>query len=164
MIGCILLITSTTVIGFYLSLLLQRRMMLFDNLVLFITNVSTSIRYNSNDIYSILLKEYPYTKIPFLDTVLVKLEQGNSVDKSWCNGVDALPFSHGLRKKDKAVIKQFGSKLGTTDVDGQISHCEYFKNLYLSLAQQFKDEYTKCSKVYRSLGFFSGLAFSLVIY
>ncbi len=138
--------------------------MLFNQLALFIGNISTSIRYNSNDIYSVLSTENSYTEIPFVKPVLVGLEQGNSVTESWSNAVDTLPISYGLSKQDKATIKQFGCKLGTTDVEGQTKHCEYFKKVFSSMAEQLKEEYIQRSKVYRSLGFFSGLALSLVIF
>lgn len=139
-------------------------MMLFNQLALLTENISTAIRYNSNDIYNLLSNECKYTEIPFMKKVLDNLEQGNSVEYSWKNAVDLLPASYGLSKQDKTTIKQFGCKLGVTDVEGQSNHCEYFKSVFSMLEKQLKEDYIKRSRVYRSLGFFSGLALSIMIF
>lgn len=137
--------------------------MLFNQLALFTGNISSSIRYNAFDIYTVLEQECINTDVPFINHTLNNLQDGLSFSKSWDNSVDSLPYYYGLSKDDKNIIKQFGSKLGTTDVEGQTGHCEYFKNIFLARAEELHNEYLNKSKMYCSLGFFCGLALIIVL-
>ena len=143
--------------------MLKRRMMLFSQLALFTGNISSSIRYNAFDIYTVLQQECVNTDVPFVNCALNNLQSGLSVSQSWSSAVDSLPSYYALSKDDKNIIKQFGSKLGATDTEGQTGHCEYFKNMFLARAEQLRDEYSQKSKLYHSLGFFCGLALIIVL-
>lgn len=143
--------------------MLKRRMMLFSQLALFTSNISSSIRYNAFDIYTVLQQECVNTYVPFVNCALNNLQSGLSVSQSWSSAVDSLPSYYGLSKDDKNIIKQFGSKLGATDTEGQTIHCEYFKNMFSARVEQLQDEYSKKSRLYRSLGFFCGLALVIVL-
>lgn len=138
-------------------------MMLFNQLALFTGNISSSIRYNAFDIYTVLEQECVNTDVPFISHTLNNLQNGFSFSISWNNSIDSLPSYYGLSKDDKNIIKQFGNKLGATDIEGQTSHCEYFKNIFLARAEELHNEYLNKSKMYRSLGFFCGLALIIVL-
>ena len=163
MIGCIFLIISTTAVGFYLSTVLKRRMILFNQLALFTTNLSTAIRYSGMEIYILLQQEYKNINIPFISDVIKNLENGYSLSESWNKSLDSLPTEYGLSSEDKSIIMQFGCKLGATDIEGQTEHCNYFKNIFQNKAELLKEDYTTKAKLYRTLGFFSGLAIALMI-
>lgn len=138
-------------------------MMLFDQLALLTANLSTAIRYSGVEIYSLLQQEYKNTKIPFISIALENLENNYSLYESWYNAVEKMPSAYGLSNQEKSIIIQFGSKLGTTDIEGQSEHCSYFKNLFQEKASLLKNDYYIKSKLYRTLGFFSGLAIALLM-
>ena len=141
----------------------KRRMKLFKDLSLFVSNISSSIRFNGADITTVLQQECINIDIPFVETAIQYLKNGMSVSESWSTSVDNIPFVYGLSKEDKSIIKQFGDKLGATDVYGQTEHCDYFKSTFTGRAEMLSTQYNSKSKVYRSLGFFSGLALVLVV-
>lgn len=143
--------------------MIKRRVRLFNNLALLAGNVSAAIRYNGDDITKILLQEGQLLKLDFIKNAVSCVEKGETLEKSWQKSVDGIPISCGITKEDRALIKQFGSKLGTTDVYGQTDHCEYFKELFHSRASKLAQECINKSKVYRCLGFFSGVAISLAV-
>ncbi len=138
-------------------------MMLFNQLALFVGNISSNIRYCANDVYSVLHQEYTNADVPFVGTTLKNLKDGYNMSESWSMSVDSINFNYGLSKADKDIIKQFGYKLGATDVEGQTDHCEYFKDVFENKAKELKVEYSEKAKVYRSLGLFSGLALVIVM-
>lgn len=144
-------------------MVLKRRMMLFNQLALLTTNLATAIRYSGMEIYILLQQEYKNIKLPFISDVIDNLEKGLSLSESWNNSLDSLPVGYGLSSEDKSIIMQFGCKLGATDIEGQTEHCNYFKNIFQNKAELLKQDYTVKSKLYRTLGFFSGLAIVLVI-
>lgn len=163
LIGCILLIISTTAAGCYLSAMIKRRIRLFNTLALLAGNVSAAIRYSGDDITKILLQEGLLLKLDFIKNAVSCVEKGEALEKGWQESVDGIPVFCGITKEDRALIKQFGSKLGTTDVYGQTDHCEYFKELFHSRASKLAQECVGKSRVYRCLGFFSGAAISLAV-
>lgn len=126
-------------------------------------NISSAIRYCGADIYNVLEQENSNIKIEFINDVLDYIRNGLSVEESWKSAVKLIPVNYGLLKDDRNIINQFGSKLGATDVDGQMKYCEYFKNVFSEKAEQLKNDYISKSKIYRSLGFFGGLAMSIIM-
>lgn len=137
--------------------------MLFNNLAMFVGSMSNAMRYCGADVYTVVKNESYNINLPFVDEFLDCMDSGFSVEKSWKKAVSNIPLSYGLTLEDKRVINQFGIKLGATDIDGQMNHCEYFKNAFIEKANSLKFDYTSKSKVYRSLGFFGGLAVSIIL-
>ena len=162
-IGCILLIASTTAVGFYLSMLLKEKIMLFNMLTLLTVNLSTAIRYNGADISSLLKYASISNKFPMLDDIINSLENGDTLSDSWSLAVSKATPIYKLSKEDTTIITQFGHSLGTTDVDGQIEHLCYYKNIFQNKAKILESDYSTKARVYKSLGFFSGMAIALVI-
>ena len=144
-------------------MMLKNRMMLFNQLALLTTNLATAIRYSGVEIYILLQQEYRNIKLPFISDVIDNLEKGFSFSESWNKSLDSLPIGYGLSLEDKSIIMQFGCKLGATDIEGQTEHCNYFRNMFQNKAELLKQDYTVKSKLYRTLGFFSGLAITLVV-
>lgn len=143
--------------------MLKRRMMLFNQLALLTENLSTAIRYSGVEIYTLLLNEQKNIDLPFIAEAVKNLEVGDSLSDSWSKAIKSIPSGYGLSAEDKSIIIQFGAKLGATDIQGQTEHCNYFKGLFKNKADLLKEDYATRSRVYRNLGFFSGLAVALVV-
>lgn len=137
--------------------------MLFNQLALLTANLSTAIRYSGIEIYILLQQEDKNINIPFISDVIKNLENNYSLSESWNKALDKLPVGYGLSEEDKSIIMQFGCKLGATDIYGQTEHCDYFKNMFQNKANSLKEDYAIKARLYRTLGFFSGLAIALVI-
>ncbi len=146
-----------------MSMRAKRRIRLFNSLALFAGGISSSIRYCAADISTLFKLENREVHIDFIDRVSDMLESGESVRESWCKVVEEISCSSGILREDKDIIIQFGSKLGATDVTGQIEHCDYFKQKFLLIAEQLQQEYSSKARLYRSLGFFSGLSAAVVL-
>lgn len=91
------------------------------------------------------------------------MESGASFFEAWQNALMQLPHSMGLSKEDIRLLTDFGQGLGTTDVEGQLAHCELYKTMFSSRLKQAREEKEKKVKLYRMLGLFSGVAVSLLI-
>lgn len=137
--------------------------MLFNMLTLLTVNLSTAIRYNGADICSLLKNESISNSLPILDDIIKGLENGDALPNCWSLAVAKAVPIYRLSKEDTAIIMQFGNSLGTTDVDGQIEHLSYYKNIFQNKAKILESDYSTKARVYKSLGFFSGMAIALVI-
>lgn len=149
--------------GFYLSQTLKRRIKLFETLALLSENIALHIRYNSCDIFSVLQTEQKTLKSELTDTITQYLAQGNTVAESFIQSTQQQTYKYVLHAEDKEIIRQFGSKLGASDTEGQLNHCEYFKTLFSEKAKRLQQESIVKGKLYRSLGFFSGMAIAVVV-
>lgn len=143
--------------------MLKRRMMLFNQLALLTVNLSTAIRYSGVEIHTLLLNEQKNVDLPFIAETVKNFEAGESLSDSWSKALKALPLGYGLSAEDKSIIMQFGAKLGATDIQGQTEHCDYFKNIFQNKVDLLKEDYATRSRVYKNLGFFSGVAMALVV-
>ena len=132
-----------------MSLRAKKRIRLFEGLALFAGGISSSIRYSAADISTLLRLENREVHIEFRD--------------SWSRAVSEISAYSGITAEDRDIIIQFGSKLGATDVIGQTEHCDYFRQKFLLRAEKLEKEYDSKAKLYRSLGFFSGLSAAVVL-
>ena len=146
-----------------MSLRAKKRIRLFEGLALFAGGISSSIRYSAADISTLLRLENREVHIEFIDRVSDMLETGGSLRESWSRAVSEISAYSGITAEDMDIIIQFGSRLGATDVTGQTEHCDYFRQKFLLRAEKLEKEYDSKSKLYRSLGFFSGLSAAVVL-
>ena len=159
-IGCVLLVLATTLIGFAKAhRLCQRR----DTLLAFtgfLNALSTNIRYNSSDIFSVI----ELCKDSFSQMLVKHLrDYEGAFSVRWKSAVKNLPESCSLNIKDKDIITSFGEKLGVTDVQGQIEHIEHYQILAEAQLQNAVKEISDKSKLYRTMGFFVVIAAALVL-
>ena len=162
-IGCLMIIASTTLTGYYLSIVIRKRVKLFDELALFSENIASAIRYQGADLYYLIENENKQMNTPFTRKITAYLQQTKNIKESFRKVLQDISFSHGLSKEDKSVIIQFAVKLGTTDTEGQLNHCQYYQKVFSDKARRLREESMTKSKLYRSLGFFSGLAVTVVL-
>lgn len=144
--GLLLVFLFFTLIGFYQSYKLTRRRNNLGEILLFLNRMETNIRYRNDDIFTLVFE--------CAEDILVPLK--NAVDIEGYNGeIQSLP----LEKQDKALLTKFFSGLGSTDIEGQLSHIKLYRELFNEQYQKSKEDIIKKSKLYRMLGLFSGLAF-----
>lgn len=156
--GCALIVVTSTMIGFLLAQRLKNRCDFLTAFLDFLCNLKTNIRFSGEDIFSILEK----SANGFLSFCLADLND-NSIREYWMNCIKKIPQSYGLKNDDYTTLKDFGAKLGTTDMEGQTSHIELYSNLFLTQLEKAKAEYNSKSKLYKLLGFFVGCAIALMI-
>lgn len=136
---------------------------MFEELALFSENIASAIRYQGADLYYLIENESRQMNTSFTKKITAYLQQTTNIKESFEKVLQEISFSHGLSKEDKSVIMQFAVKLGTTDTEGQLNHCQYYQKIFSGKARRLHDESLSKSKLYRSLGFFSGLAVAVVL-
>lgn len=86
-----------------------------------------------------------------------------SLDFSWARAVEGLIQESSLNRVDRELITDFGKVLGSSDREDQKKH---FELLYIQLKQnedQAEEERRKNEKMYRSLGFLSGIVIFILL-
>ena len=80
------------------------------------------------------------------------------------NEVDEERFLLNFNNEDINLIKSFGSMLGKTDVDGQMSEINQFVSLLNGQIVTAEEEKNKNSKMYKSLGTIVGLGIVILLF
>lgn len=158
-IGCILLVSATTLMGFKKAQRLYKRRDFINDFLVFLDTLATNIRYSTDELSIILSKSEDrfgkaiYGAYEKYDGTFLKMEN------------DGSGYFRRLRLKheDKQLLCSFGEKLGITDVEGQLKHIELYKGLANAHLDDSKNEIKQKSRLYKTMGFFVGTAAALVI-
>jgi stage III sporulation protein AB len=146
-IGLFLSFLFFTFIGLYKSRSVSVRKENIREILLFLNQISTNIRYKNDDVFSLVGE--------CAAGVLEPLKAVNGEHKDYLKIINTLP----LNKEDLTLLKEFFAKLGTTDVDGQLSHIDLYKEIFQEQYNKSKSDIEKKCKLYRMAGIFAGLAF-----
>lgn len=121
------------------------------------------LRYKSATVYEIaetLAGDERFSEFEFLRNI--KRDGDISFQQNWCNAVyGSSPC--GLKKSDIELIADIGKKLGTSDLDGQISTVMLQRSELESAIVSAEGEYIKKAKLYRSLGALTGAFVAIML-
>lgn len=77
--------------------------------------------------------------------------------EAWSTALRERAQLGSLRREDIHLLLAFGSQLGTTDLNGQISLCQLYVRLFEERLIQAREWKSKYAKLYLSLGVLGGL-------
>ena len=167
-IGCVLVIASSTGLGFYCSCVLKARIQELVELKKILMLLRGDIRYANTPLaealFSISLRHQGEFR-PFLRWVSEQLEQmqGKTIADIWKDGVEHKLKGVSLNKKDKEALIGFGTNLGYLDKDMQLATID----LYVATLETEIEESSRTVKektyLYNSLGVMAGIFLTIVL-
>ncbi len=92
-----------------------------------------------------------------------RLSQGLLFPLAWEQAAICSAKRNSLPERDLQLLRDFGSGLGTSDVEGQVSHCELFKASAAEVRQNAKEERQRKGRLSVLLGVLLGLGIDLVL-
>lgn len=167
-VGCILIILSSTLMGFYFSNELKSRINDIKELRKLIVLLRGDIRYSSTPLpeaISAIARRHDGDFKSFFTKVSEKLNEhsGNTFSQVWKEAVETDLLQTSLNKKDKSFLIQFGDNLGYLDKEMQMNTLELF-------LAQIEDEIIELSKtakektyLYNTLGIMAGIFISIIM-
>ena len=159
LIGCLLIASAGFFTGCVLTQRLKNRRDFYDKFCVFISLLQTQIRYNSADIFSLVISSASGSGLEIIE----KPESSVSFTVFWDNTVNALPKKYGLNNSDKELLYKFGSALGTTDIEGQLKHLGLYGEFFQSRLSECENALKDKSRIYRALGLFGGISTAIII-
>ena len=159
------IILSGALTGLCASQRLTARVSFFGGFLAFLVRLQAQIRFNAEDLSRLLVTDEANAAVAaFLKECRETAQTENrNIMQAWSQAVDHIPKTTGITNDDRKLLKDFSAALGTTDVDGQVAHCELYKTLAGTRLEQAREEKAKKGKLYRMLGAFSGVCVSLLI-
>lgn len=167
-IGCILVILSSTAMGFYFSNDMKCRIEDMKELRKLIGLLRGDIRYANTPLpeaINSIHRRHSGNYHAFFNQVSLELCElsGHTFSEIWKSAVESRLINTSLTKKDKLHLSQFGENLGYLDKDMQMNTID----LYLSQLEEVINEQSKTVKekayLYNTLGIMAGIFITIIM-
>ncbi len=121
----------------------------------FISCLSTELRYRNDDIFSLVNS----------CGELFQVSQSGSSPfySSWRACIGRLRFRWSLTPRDTELLDELGSRLGTTDSEGQLTHLEHYRALFERQLAEARSDAEQKTKLYKTLGLFVGVSAAIML-
>ena len=159
LIGCLLIASSGFFTGCVLTQRLKNRRDFYDKFCVFISLLQTQIRYNSADIFSLVILSAKGSGLEIFEAPEINLP----FTSFWENSLNTIPKKYGLNNSDKELLYEFGSALGTTDIEGQLKHLGLYGEIFQNTLSECENALKDKSRIYRALGLFGGISTAIII-
>ena len=137
------------------------RVEILESILRFISAAQTEIRFSALPVEQIIQKHG--TDLKFLRICGEECQKGSNFSHAWLTGISEGTKDHGLKDKDIALLRSFGSGFGASDTEGQLSHFSLYYELITDGLKNAREEKARKSKLYLMLGVFSGMAAALLL-
>lgn len=127
--------------------------------------LSIQIRFQALTVFELinsLCGNSQLKELEFLNSIKEKFEPNISFYDAWISGIDSWS-NQPLNDEDISFLKNVGSTLGNSDIEGQLSSLELHKENLDRLLQKAISDRDKKAKLYRSLGVLSGTFISIML-
>ena len=159
LIGCLLIASAGFFTGCVLTQRLKNRRDFYDKFCVFISLLQTQIRYNSADIFSLVILSAKGSGLEIFEAPEINLP----FTSFWENSLNTIPKKYGLNNSDKELLYEFGSALGTTDIEGQLKHLGLYGEIFQNRLSECENALKDKSRIYRALGLFGGISTAIII-
>ncbi len=102
-------------------------------------------------------------KLGFVSACIEKLEKGMPFSAAWRESVENDSELCRLLRNTVSFLVSFGADLGTTDLEGQLSCCEYYESFFCNELTERKEHNKKYSKLYPALSAMLGIWAAILI-
>lgn len=163
-IGALLIISASSIAGFFQSEKLNKRVSFLEQYINFINDINTQIRFTMQPIENII-KTCASSEIfkEFITAINKKINKNVAFNKAWESSIEILRDEFCLKENEINLVKKFGEKLGCSDICGQQAHCKMNLNFAKEALKAAKDEKNKKGKLYKVLGVSAGVCIALII-
>ena len=145
-----LILLGSTSIGFVLSKRFSYRVKELQSFLSASNVIENKIKFTKEPLSEIF--EYAGENIKKVDT-----------KTAWEEAINKNKEKFELKKEDIVIIKDFGTRIGKTDVEGQLSEIALFNSFLKEQIIKAKDEQKRDEKMYKSLGGVIGLGIIILL-
>jgi stage III sporulation protein AB len=168
-IGIILILSTSTLIGFALARRYRERPRQLRQLVTALQSLESEIMYGLTPVFdaaSHLVEQLPRPANSFFSELVTLLDKrdGRSLTELWSETTEHFWAQSALKQTEKEIWKQFGQTLGQSDRDNQKKHIQ------LAIAHLEREEtearlaQQQYEKMIKSLGVLGGLLIVLLLF
>lgn len=156
------MIMSSVFAGRWAGLQCKKRVENLEKIKVLINFIETELRFcrtSVSDLIKSAEKQFACKELRFLSECADFGD--NSFPDSWRQAVSRYP-PRGLTRQDTELLSDFGARLGTTDVDGQVKICRLYTTLFDARLNSAEGDLVKKGTLYRGLGAACGLLAAVI--
>lgn len=160
LIALILIVLSFSLAGRYFALLEKKREETLRSILLMVSVTETQLRYARlpvGDLLGILCENKALNRLGFLKACRELLCFGHSFSYAWKKSIEQNTELKKLLPEAYESLVALGGEIGATDLEGQLSRCEYHKRFFESILTQREEKSKRSAKLFPSLGLLLGV-------
>lgn len=157
--GIIILGVCIALYGFYITYKLISATKQLNSIIILIDSIKQKIRFKKETVFEIITSYCKDQNYKFLFNSVLTTDL-NDYFRRICYENDWLLID----KEQKNVLYDFFIGLGKSDLEGQINHCENYKEIFKKGLLKFENESKKKIKLYPSLFILSGMLVILILF
>lgn len=162
----ILIVSGCVFAGRYISAFQDKKADILEETAMMISFMQTRLRYDCLPLLSLLRATQESGKagsLKFVSICIEKSENGMPFPSAWRESVENDAELRRYIRNASAYLIRFGNDLGTTDLEGQLSCCEYYETVFRNELSDRKEHNKKYSKLYPTLGAMLGIWAAILI-
>ncbi len=166
LLSILFIVSGFTFGGFYLSSRQTGRVKLINDILLMLTVIETQIRYAClpvSDLLRIICDNDKLNNLQFIRVCREKTLSGIAFPVAWRESIEFDREICRLLYHSKPYLMRLGEDIGTTDMQGQISCCEYYRHIFQKELSDSEEKTKKYSKLYPALGLMTGISAAIII-
>ena len=162
--GFLMLVISGSLCGYTASRNISERVKFLEEYLEFISSTETQIRYTCTPMSEIIKKHTGKSMFcSFIKQCCEYISSGIPFPNAWTKSLNTYKKEINLQNKAYMLINSFGKGLGASDIEGQITHCEYHKQAIKPYLENELENKKNKSKMYAILGTSLGTIIGLII-
>lgn len=160
MIALMLIVLSFALAGRYFASLEKKREETLRSLLLMVSVTETQFRYARlpvADLLKILCENKALAQLGFLRDCREMLCFGYSFSSAWRKSIEQNAEMKKLLPEVYESLVSLGGEIGATDLEGQLSRCEYHKRYFENVLAEREEKSKRSAKLFPPLGLLLGV-------
>lgn len=124
--------------------------------------MATGIRYTASPVAELFTVAGQESEFTLIRSFLNRFSIERDWREAYREGLRHDFAGQGLEEADIALLNAWGEGLGSTDVTGQLEHCQRFESRFGEQAKEARQQALTKGKLYTSLGVAGGLVITLL--
>lgn len=144
----------------------EKRVSLTGEIMLMLNVIESQLRYSHlpvSDLLRVLCENTGLSGLPFIKNCRERVCFGEAFPDAWCNSVEAETEFCRLLPDASAYLASFGAEIGATDLESQLSGCEYYKQIFSAELELQREKSQRYTKLFPSLGMLLGISAAIMI-
>ncbi len=162
----IMIVSAFALGGRWLAAYQIKRVAVINDIILMLSVTETQLRYACLPVSELLrvLGENPsVSKLEFIRCVREKVCFGEPFPDAWKNSIEAETEFCRLLGASARHLVRLGSDIGATDLEGQLSCCEYYKKIFEKELETQEEKSRRYTKLFPPLGLLAGISAAILI-
>lgn len=152
--------------GVWVASLQERRVAVTGEIMLMINIVESQLRYSHlpvADLLRVLCENTALSGLGFIKNCRERVCFGEPFPDAWRNSIETETELCRLLPVTSSYLASFGAEVGSTDLESQLSGCEYYKQIFATELELQREKSQKHKKLFPPLGLLLGISAAIII-